>query len=150
MGLEIATLRKLLEAARHLGKISQGAGVEVKLLGSLGKPAKLDPAAASASKAEQAIAARTPPGSERIDPRTADQVRIRELARCAMSEFPDDIIHTKGSINGRKTANGRRINGVEREPEVWVEDRKTRAVKKTMRSRERTSMVLPGISKVTQ
>jgi hypothetical protein len=103
MGLEIATRRKLLEASRHLGKISQGAGVEVKLLGSLGKPI-----------ADRALKAR-PPRAD-LEPGTADQAQIRELEQCAMSEFPDDIIHTKGSINGRRTANGRRISGVEREP----------------------------------
>lgn len=47
---------------------------------------------------------------------------VRELAEKARNEFPDDIIHQGDSIKAK--------TGISRQPDVWVEDAQTGAVKK--------------------
>jgi Domain of unknown function (DUF4157) len=57
--------------------------------------------------------------------KTGDPAHVTEVARLAekaRAEFPDDIIHQGDSIEGR--------TGIRRQPDVWVEDAETGAVKK--------------------
>ena len=67
------------------------------------------------------------PGKNGLPDHIDTNDRLEEMAR---SEFPNDIIHRGKSIRGK--------TGINREPDVWVEDANTRAVKKVYEAARKT------------